>query len=79
MKLLLGVLAAMGAALPLLAAEMPQQVSGPALAVDGDGFKIGESEVRLFGIDAPEMPRRQCWPPVTHRAGEARGQQAREL
>ena len=55
MKLLLGVLAAMAAALPLLGAELPQEVSGPALVIDGDGFKIGESEVRLFGIDAPEM------------------------
>jgi endonuclease YncB( thermonuclease family) len=48
-------MAAMLAALPVLAAELPKQVSGPALVIDGDGLKIGAGEIRLFGIDAPEM------------------------
>ena len=55
MKLPLGVCAAMAVALPLLATELPKQVSGPALVIDGDGLKIGDAEIRLFGIDAPEM------------------------
>jgi endonuclease YncB( thermonuclease family) len=55
MKLSFAILAAMLAALPVLAAELPKQVSGPALVIDGDGLKIGEGEIRLFGIDAPEM------------------------
>lgn len=37
------------------ARRAPKQVSGPALVIDGDGLKIGEHEIRLFGIDAPEM------------------------
>ena len=55
MKLALGVLLGIAWAVPSLGAELPQQVSGPALVIDGDGFKIGEHEIRLFGIDAPEM------------------------
>ncbi len=42
-------------ALAAFAAEVPQRFAGPALVVDGDGLKIGEAEIRLFAIDAPEM------------------------
>jgi len=35
---------------PLMAGE----VSGPARVVDGDSLRIGQTDVRLFGIDAPE-------------------------
>ena len=55
MKPQLFTFAAMLVALPVLAAELPKEVAGPALVIDGDGLKIRESEVRLFGIDAPEM------------------------
>jgi endonuclease YncB( thermonuclease family) len=34
-----------------IAAEVPYS----ARIVDGDGLKIGHWEIRLFGIDAPEM------------------------
>src|SRR5438093_7248908 len=37
------------------AAEVPRHISGPARIVDGDGLKISHWEIRLFGIDAPEM------------------------
>ncbi len=30
-------------------------VSGPARVVDGDTIWIGETKIRLHGIDAPEM------------------------
>jgi hypothetical protein len=45
----------MAAALPFLAAELSKQVFGPALEIYGDGFEIGENEIRLLGIDTPEM------------------------
>lgn len=38
-----------------VAAEVPKLVTGPALVVDGDGLRIGEWEIRLLGIDAPEL------------------------
>jgi len=37
------------------AAELPSEVAGPARVEDGDTLTVGRSEVRLFGIDAPEM------------------------
>ena len=55
MKLLVGISMAMVVALPLVAAELPRHLSGPVLVIDGDGLRIGEAEIRLFGIDAPEM------------------------
>jgi endonuclease YncB( thermonuclease family) len=36
------------------AGEVPQHISGPARIIDGDGL-ISHWEIRLFGIDAPEM------------------------
>ncbi len=37
-------------------APLPVKVYGSATAVDGDGLRlIGGTEIRLFGIDAPEM------------------------
>ena len=38
----------------VVAAEVPQHISGPARIIDGDGLKISSWEIRLFGIDAPE-------------------------
>ena len=37
------------------AGEVLQHISGPARIIDGDGLKISHWEIRLFGIDAPEM------------------------
>lgn len=42
-------------ALPALAADL----SGPARVVDGDTLHIGETKIRLHGIDAPES-RQEC-------------------
>jgi len=39
----------------VVAAEVPQHISGPARIIDGDGLKISSWQIRLFGIDAPEM------------------------
>jgi endonuclease YncB( thermonuclease family) len=39
----------------VVAAEVPQHISGPARIIDGDGLKISSWDIRLFGIDAPEM------------------------
>ncbi len=33
----------------------PQILSGPAYIVDGDTIRIKKTQIRLFGIDAPEM------------------------
>ncbi len=33
----------------------PQIISGPAYIVDGDTIRIKKVQIRLFGIDAPEM------------------------
>ena len=39
---------------------VPQErVNGRADIIDGDSFKIGDAEIRLFGADAPEG-RQQC-------------------
>ena len=32
----------------------PRVVEGPARIVDGDTIWIGETKIRLYGIDAPE-------------------------
>jgi micrococcal nuclease len=32
-----------------------QEISGPAYVTDGDGLRIKKTEIRLFGIDAPEF------------------------
>ena len=37
---------------PVSAAE-PEMIAGPAVVIDGDTFKIGETVVRLFDVDAP--------------------------
>ncbi len=45
-----------GAALLALALPAAVKVYGAATAVDGDGLRfIGDTEIRLFGIDAPEL------------------------
>jgi endonuclease YncB( thermonuclease family) len=37
----------------------PVYVSGAATVIDGDNIKIGEQNIRLAGIQAPEMPVRK--------------------
>lgn len=40
----------------LVAGSTPlQPIIGTAIAGDGDGLTIGQKEIRLFGIDAPEF------------------------
>jgi endonuclease YncB( thermonuclease family) len=36
-------------------APTPKVLRGPAYVVDGDTIKIQKTQIRLFGIDAPEM------------------------
>ncbi|WP_424970638.1 thermonuclease family protein [Dinoroseobacter sp. S76] len=33
----------------------PREISGPARIVDGDTIVIKKTQIRLFGIDAPEL------------------------
>ena len=35
--------------------DMPAQVSGPATVLDGNTLRVAGAELRLFGIDAPEL------------------------
>jgi endonuclease YncB( thermonuclease family) len=32
-----------------------QEITGPAVVIDGDSLRVGGTEVRLFGVDAPEL------------------------
>jgi endonuclease YncB( thermonuclease family) len=43
----------------LASAVQAQDVTGTARAIDGDSLRVGTTEVRLFGIDAPEY-RQTC-------------------
>ena len=47
-------LAALGLAQAVAAAELGTLI-GTAAVIDGDTFRIGETVVRLFDIDAPEL------------------------
>lgn len=58
-------LATMIAVSPVTAAA--EQFSGQAAVIDGDSLMVGDKEVRLFGIDAPEATQMcsrqgQSWP-----------------
>jgi endonuclease YncB( thermonuclease family) len=44
------------AGLPASAAA--QEITGPAAVIDGDSLRVGETEVRLFGVDAPELSQK---------------------
>jgi endonuclease YncB( thermonuclease family) len=37
------------------AAADPEVISGPAAVIDGDTFTIGDTVIRLFDVDAPEL------------------------
>lgn len=43
------------------AAQDPADLSGGAVALDGDTLLLGDDRVRLFGIDAPEMSDPDGW------------------
>jgi endonuclease YncB( thermonuclease family) len=66
-------------AIAVCACSRAEQVVGRATVIDGDGLRIGDSTIRLFGIDAPEG-RQSCrrngsaWD-----CGEAAAQQLRGL
>jgi endonuclease YncB( thermonuclease family) len=54
-------------------------VTGEARALDGDSLRVGEDEIRIFGIDAPEARqvcrrREQAWA-----CGEAATREMRDL
>lgn len=53
-KLLIGVTSVL-VVMPVVPSAHAQTVSGNAVAVDGDSLKVGSTNVRLFGIDAPEF------------------------
>jgi endonuclease YncB( thermonuclease family) len=38
----------------IVACEAAERISGPALVIDGDTLEIGETTIRLFGVDAFE-------------------------
>ena len=38
-----------------VAAHAQSVIEGPATVIDGDGLMIGDTEIRLCGIDAPEI------------------------
>jgi endonuclease YncB( thermonuclease family) len=48
-------LAFIGALLLAPGPAVAQTIVGPALAIDGDSLSVGGREVRLQGVDAPEM------------------------
>jgi endonuclease YncB( thermonuclease family) len=61
-KLLESVVAAAAIALGYLILQffgLQETVSGPVRIVDGDSLRRGETEIRLYGIDAPEY-RQTC-------------------
>lgn len=43
-----------------VAAQAPTEISGSAYVVDGDSLRIGATDIRLYGIDAPEW-NQQCY------------------
>lgn len=53
-NLLLSIIAASASLLASSAAAGQSVVSGVAYAKDGDSLTVGDKEIRLFGIDAPE-------------------------
>jgi endonuclease YncB( thermonuclease family) len=58
--------ATLAALLTAQAARAQQTVWGMATAKDGDSLMVGETEVRLFGVDAPEFDQtctrnKQAW------------------
>lgn len=52
-----------GASLALLAialaARAGEEIVGPARVIDGDTIRIGDTRIRLAGIDAPELDTRE--------------------
>jgi endonuclease YncB( thermonuclease family) len=51
----LAVLAAAGATLYLMRGAPQELITGAAEPIDGDSLRVGGTEVRLKGIDAPEL------------------------
>ena len=78
--LLLVTVISLGLARPTPAAE-PEIIAGAAAVTDGDTFRIGETVVRLFDVDAPELAQacdggpsrlRSCGAYVADSLGERR-------
>jgi endonuclease YncB( thermonuclease family) len=53
--LVLGALATAIAAATVLLAPPPRTIRGPAFVIDGDSLTVAGVEVRLRGVDAPEL------------------------
>ncbi|MXO75758.1 thermonuclease family protein [Altererythrobacter aerius] len=63
----------------VLAATGPAPVTGTAQVVDGDTLRIGDTKVRLFGIDAPEISQQCTRQGASWACGEASARQLRSL
>jgi endonuclease YncB( thermonuclease family) len=57
----------------------PRVVEGPARIVDGDTIWIGETKIRLYGIDAPETKQTCVVANKPWRCGEAASEALRRL
>ena len=44
-------------------------ITGPVRVVDGDSLQVGDQQIRLHGIDAPEMKQTCRWPNKVIRCG----------
>jgi endonuclease YncB( thermonuclease family) len=44
----------------MASAPVPEVVTGEVVVLDGDSLRVGNREVRLHGLDAPEMDQ-PCW------------------
>lgn len=63
----------------VLAATAPAPVTGTAQVVDGDTLRIGDTKVRLFGIDAPETNQQCIREGASWACGEVSARQLRSL
>lgn len=73
------ILALVLSAATLSGAAQAESFGGQARAVGGDTLIVGEREVRLFGIEAPEAARRCDENGLTWRCGEAAQQRLAAL
>ena len=55
LALSIGVLVAAGALLAVLRMTPQRDLTGAAVAMDGDSLRVAGEEIRLIGIDAPEL------------------------
>lgn len=75
----LGLLALVQMAWRRMAPGPTDMVSGTARVIDGDSLRIGQTEIRLKGIDAPEGRQTCERDGATWRCGEAAASELRRL